>query len=217
MANKIFPGFQPEDFTNQFFKYPKALEGCWHLMTPSESVVLLFVLRQIAGFKDKTEDAISLSQFVSGIGAKNKGTGLSRSQVRRAIAGLEEKGFIIVIKRPGRATMYRLRYTESPTVAVTAKQAPLEIQRLIRLFTPVAEHRVESYLQDKRQIKAMETLVKYFGVETVETYINVLPTVLGKKFMPTITSPVELEQKLPKLMVALKRRKDEEGSSQMMF
>lgn len=142
MSNRVFPGFRPEDFTKAYFKYPRMLEGYWHLINGSEDKVLLFILRQISGFKDKTEDAISLSQFVGGIGIQNKGTGMSRTQVRRAIAGLEEKGFIVVTKRPGRATMYRLRYAESsmPEVA-PVKQAPLEIQRLIQLFAPVAEHR----------------------------------------------------------------------------
>jgi len=35
--------------------------------------------------------------------------------------------------------------------------------------------------------------------------------------MPVITSPVELEQKLPKLADAIKRRRGEEGNSQMLF
>lgn len=75
------------------------LEEHWHSLSGSEQKVLDFILRQTLGFKKRC-DFIALKQFSKGLGgrSKNKGTGLSISQVRRAIVGLEEKGFILVTR-----------------------------------------------------------------------------------------------------------------------
>jgi len=89
-----FEGFK-DNYHSDFWKYPNELEEHWYYLSGSEQKVLDFILRQTFGFR-KSSDWISLSQFVNGVGEKNHGTGLSISQVRRAITGLEEKGFIIV-------------------------------------------------------------------------------------------------------------------------
>lgn len=91
-----FPGFR-RNYIKDFFIYPLILEEFWHTLSGSEQKVLCFILRQTIGFR-KTCDFITLKQFATGIGgkSKNKGTGLSTSQIRRAIVLLEEKGFIHV-------------------------------------------------------------------------------------------------------------------------
>jgi DNA-binding transcriptional ArsR family regulator len=77
--------------------YPNILAEYWRYLSGSEQKVLDFILRQTIGFQ-KISDRISLSQFTKGLGGRstNKGTGLSLSQVRRALVKLEEKGFIRV-------------------------------------------------------------------------------------------------------------------------
>jgi hypothetical protein len=101
-----FTGFN-RNYLKNFFIYPNLLEEHWHYLSGSEQKVLDFTLRQTIGFR-KHGDYIALSQFANGIGKKNRGTGLSVSQVRRAIKGLEEKGFITVSRPKGRPSWINL-------------------------------------------------------------------------------------------------------------
>ena len=90
--NKKFPGFPPEPKTN-FWMYPKVLNGYAHSLTGSEHKVLFYVLRHTWGF-NKPSDEISLSQLRDGIKGFDKGTGLSKPCIIKAIKGLERKMFI---------------------------------------------------------------------------------------------------------------------------
>lgn len=103
-----FPGFR-RVYIKNFFIYPNILEEYWRTMSSSEHLVLTFILRQTIGFR-KECDYISLSQFSKGIGgaSRNRGTGLSISQVRRAIDGLERKGFIRVTRFRNRPSKFCL-------------------------------------------------------------------------------------------------------------
>jgi len=67
--NQKFPGFPSEPTTN-FWSYPKALNGYWHILNGSEQKVLDYILRHTWGY-NKTSDRISLSQFKYGITTKN--------------------------------------------------------------------------------------------------------------------------------------------------
>ena len=72
-------------------------------LTEAELRVLLYIVRRTFGFK-KDRDAISLTQMVDGIRARDgrvldKGTGMSRRGVMKGCAGLIEKGIIAVEKR----------------------------------------------------------------------------------------------------------------------
>lgn len=99
---KKFQGFPPEPTTN-YWRYPKDLNGHWHELTGSEQKVLDYILRHTWGF-NKTSDKISRKQFQFGIQKKNgdwldRGTGLSQASISRALNGLEEKGFIIRLRK----------------------------------------------------------------------------------------------------------------------
>ena len=84
-----------------------------------ELKVLLYITRRTFGFK-KRSDSISLNQLISGITTRDgrvldRGTGLSRSSVRRGISGLLEKGAIVAIQnsspeRGSQPTTYALRF-----------------------------------------------------------------------------------------------------------
>ena len=87
-----FLGFPPKPSVN-FWSYPKALDGYWHQLSGSEQKVLDYILRHTWGF-NKTSDEISLSQLEKGIKNFDKGTGLSRPTVIKALKGLIKKGFI---------------------------------------------------------------------------------------------------------------------------
>ena len=72
-------------------------------LTGSELKVLLYVVRRTFGFK-RDSDHISLSQMVSGIAKKDgtildKGTGLDKKTVIRAVKSLVSKGILIHTKK----------------------------------------------------------------------------------------------------------------------
>jgi len=71
-------------------------------LSESELKVLLYVVRRTFGF-GKDRDAISTSQMIEGITTKDgrvldRGTGLSRSSVRRGVQGLLDKGILTISK-----------------------------------------------------------------------------------------------------------------------
>lgn len=103
-----FEGFDNAYNQKHFFVYPVMLQEYWHRLSGSEQKCLDFILRQTIGWQ-KHSDYISLDQFCSGIGGtKNHGTGLSKSQVRRAIESLELKKFIFVERRKNRPSRFIL-------------------------------------------------------------------------------------------------------------
>jgi len=102
---KKFPGFPPQPSTN-FWSYPKDLNGYWHQLSGSEQKVLDYILRHTWGF-DKVADEISLTQLERGIKNFDKGTGLSRPTIIKALKGLIKDRFIS--KKPGnKANCYEL-------------------------------------------------------------------------------------------------------------
>jgi len=204
--NTRFPGFKPQ-YKRDFFTYPTELEGWWHELTGAEQKVLTFVLRQTLGYQ-KTSDFISLSQFVRGIGSKNKGAGVSRAQVPRALKSLEAKGYFTLQHRKFRTTEICLVLEKGaePSESLIGTP-PAEIERLIELFRDIAGHQTDGFKTSKRQIKAMEVLVKHYGSKMVEQAIQLARATSGQTYAPTITSPVELEQKWPSLMVYARKSK----------
>lgn len=88
-----FPGFPKEPATN-YWPYPKALNGWWHILSGAEQKILDYILRHTWGFK-KNADFISYSQFKDGVRGCDKGCGLkSDTTIAKALVGLESKGFI---------------------------------------------------------------------------------------------------------------------------
>jgi DNA-binding Lrp family transcriptional regulator len=211
----VFPGFDTSEDA-KFFKYPSYMDRYWYLLSGSEQKVLDFILRQLIGFY-KTEDAIAYSQIESGVRGFSNGTGLSRSQVYRAVNALEEKGFIKTIRQNKKPHVFQL-VTREETVSPIKDVEPLpEIARLIRLFEPVAGHLVEKYLNSKKEQDAIVRLIDFYGEKHLESVINSLPLIQGAKYVPNAVSPSELEAKYPKLVLALKRMKTEQESTGMVL
>lgn len=117
--NTPFPGFQ-RHYEKEFFMYPHVLEEFWAQMSGSEQKVMDYILRQTIGWR-KTSDRISLSQFAKGVGSKNKGTGLSVSQIQRAIKGLEQQGFIKVTRAARKTSQFNLVLEPDPFLQRTTK------------------------------------------------------------------------------------------------
>lgn len=103
-------------------------------LTESELRVALYVIRRTFGFK-KDADQISLTQLTDGIRRKDgsvldRGTGMKRTAVVRALKGLEERGIIAALritKQDGShgTTTYRLRFKEEAGVVSQRDQGSL--------------------------------------------------------------------------------------------
>lgn len=122
-----FAGFKSPNYTpipDEFFDLlaPRLSEA--------ELRVLLYIMRRTFGFK-KQADAISLSQLTGGIRKRNgevqdNGTGLSKPAALKGVAGLQEKGIIVVEKRMGEdgrneVNVYRLRYADEQITNIPAR------------------------------------------------------------------------------------------------
>ena len=80
------------------------------MLSGSEQKVIDFIIRQTFGW-NKQSDTIAISQFTDGI-KKNRGTGLSASQAKRATYSLEAKGFIEVERRKGCPSRFTMRLSD---------------------------------------------------------------------------------------------------------
>ena len=196
-----FRGFK-RDYKEGYFKYPNELEQYWYLLSGAEQKLLDFILRRTIGFQ-KLEDRISISQFVTGVGKKSNGTGVSKSQVQRSLRGLVDKGFISTERQGYQTRLVKLTLRIEEQNNQEAKKddaaAPDHVAYLISLFRGLAPHLVDKYLIEKKQIQAMERLLKHYDSAQIEEFIQASEYASGKEYAPTISSPSELEQKLPKL------------------
>tara|TARA_R100001086_G_C11847959_1_gene260622 strand:- start:8374 stop:9063 length:690 start_codon:yes stop_codon:yes gene_type:complete len=87
-----------------------------------------------------------------------------------------------------------------------------DLNALIELFEPV-NPTFERIFSNTTQRKALERLVVKFGREKIEGTIRALPQINGEKYAPTITTPVQLENKLAQLIAYWKKNN---SSSEMM-
>lgn len=213
--NKRFPGFKRE-YTRDFFKYPTMMESWWHTLSGAEQKCMDFIIRQTLGFQ-RTSDKISISQFVSGIGTRNKGAGMSKAQVPRMLASLEEKGFITVKRSRYRTNEISLvledGVEENEEEVVTNSRTEV----LIEMFRPIAHHKTDDFKKDRRQVRAIEKLVEHYGVEMVEQAIDLVRITNGRKYAPVITSPIELEKKWAGLVAYVQRQKGLEERSKIVL
>jgi hypothetical protein len=88
-----FVGFSSSPKKGEFWMYPRVMDNYWQYLNGSEQKVLDFILRHTLGF-GKDTDQISLTQLERGAGKLDKGTGLTRPSIIKAIKGLVVKGFI---------------------------------------------------------------------------------------------------------------------------
>jgi hypothetical protein len=119
---KVFEGFNSPSFTQT----PNVLfDELMPDLKEAELKVLLYIVRRTWGFAGKQEgDAISLGQLCNGIitskGERlDRGTGLSRAGVTKALLSLRKKGIITRIKNRDEArgdlpSTYKLRMLGDP-------------------------------------------------------------------------------------------------------
>ena len=91
--------------------------------------------------------------------------------------------------------------------------APDEINPLIKLFEPLNPS-FERLYPNKNQRLALGRLIKKHGLEKILELLIALPEILKKPYMPTITTPIQLEEKLGSLM---QRWQHEQGKNKIIF
>ncbi|MDD5639279.1 MAG: replication protein [Candidatus Pacebacteria bacterium] len=106
-----FIGFSSKLKKGEFWMYPRIMDDYWQCLNGSEQKVLDFILRHTLGF-GKNTDQISLTQLERGVGKLDKGTGLSRPSIIKAIRGLIDKGFIEKVNTK-RTNIYKLVVKEN--------------------------------------------------------------------------------------------------------
>jgi DNA-binding Lrp family transcriptional regulator len=203
-----FTGFHSKH-EKGFWKYPTILESYWYQLTGAEHKILDFILRQTIGF-NKTSDKISISQFVSGIGTKNRGAGVSTAQVPRVLKSLEEKGFITTKKTKFQTTEISLVLAnddrEPETTASDFFEGTPLFMSLIDLFSEVSPHQVEEFKASKKHVRAITELVECYGVEEVKQAILILQITNEMPYSPVITSPLTLKDKWSNLISFIKKK-----------
>src|SRR3954447_17164591 len=103
MKNLSHPAFQGFRFPNTTPVPDELFDELLADLSGAELKVLMYICRRTFGFK-KDRDTISISQMTDGIQKKDgevldRGTGLSKDSVARAVKSLEEKGVILRIRR----------------------------------------------------------------------------------------------------------------------
>ncbi len=81
-----------------------------------------------------------------------------------------------------------------------------EINDLIGFFKEVNPN-YEILFKNKNQRVALERMVKKFGFEKMENGIKFLPQIIGQKYAPTITTPIQLENKMGELINFIKKER----------
>jgi predicted transcriptional regulator len=96
-------------------------------------------------------------------------------------------------------------YTYKDTYTATPSVAAKEIQEIIDLFKNVNPS-YQRFFANKTQRAAVSRLIKQHSAEKIRRIIEVLPRTNSERYMPVITTPLQLEEKLGALVVALGKK-----------
>lgn len=87
-----------------------------------------------------------------------------------------------------------------------AKQGFAIIDDLIGKFADVNPN-YQNLHRNVTQRKAAERLIQQLGIERILEIVEELPQAIKEKYCPVVTTPLELEKKLPQLLIYLEKRK----------
>ena len=102
-----FPGF-PQTLEKASWQFPSIINGHVHSLSGAEFKVLWYILRHTYGWQ-KNADYLSQTQIQQGIKKRDgeyldKGTGLTKPWIRKALKSLEERNFITIEKTVGKVS-----------------------------------------------------------------------------------------------------------------
>lgn len=162
--------------------------------------------------------------------------GITESKISKNLSKLESEGYLeithapygLVIKvmkaqkrfaqkgkvgLPKRANLHVLKGkpnirqdNKDKTIGQAATPSVAGLNDLIELFKPINPS-YERLFANTTQRSALERLVKKHGQEKILWTLNILPKTNSMKFAPTITTPIQLEEKLGMLISFINREK----------
>lgn len=196
-------------------------------LPPSEKDLIIFIIRKTYGY-NKKEDRISLTQF-------EKATDLSRPTVVKALKNLIIRKMVVkvglllkfnkdyetwVVNTPllvkNKNTTSKLTLTKNGKHTLTykrkkemtkeiGKQSSQNINLLIKEFESINPSS-KNFYERSPQRKACQFLIDTYGLERVIMVVQkTLPKTNGLQFFPTITTPIQLQDKWATLESAIKR------------
>jgi phage replication O-like protein O len=204
---------------------------CHYGINGSEYRIILYVLRKTYGFH-KTRDRISLSQFEKGtLMDRSQAVKTIRSLVQKNIIKKDNGIYVfnknweewVVTKRSPSVqkvtTASDQKVTKSSVQKVTYKRKKETITKekassndadviseviyLFSEFNPACK----KFYGNKTQRSAVSSLIETYGLEQVKKVVLILPQTNQMAYVPTITTPHQLEQGWVRLESALKKKK----------
>ncbi len=200
-------------------------------LPPSEKDIVLFIIRKTYGYQKK-EDRISLTQF-------ELGTGLSRPTVVKALKNLISRNMVVkaglLIKFNKDYEKWVVNagllvksqhefgkggFTKTSKGGLTHKrkkemtkeipeQSSEDISFIIKQFESINPSSKNFYGRPPQR-KACLFLIETYGFDRVVLVVQkTLPKTNGMQFFPTITTPIQLQDKWSMLESAIKRYQSE--------
>lgn len=150
-----------------------------------------------------------------------------RKTIQRVLKKLESSQLLKRTRLPNGKMQYLIRYSTRPPEGLTSlfsvekasptvsskdiMQAPVpisaegaKVNQMIDLFKPINPSH-DRLFRNKTQRAAMERMLEKHGEEKVRGMLSAAQACYGKEYCPTITTPVQLEEKLGSLASAMQR------------
>jgi phage replication O-like protein O len=190
-------------FKPNFTQIPnEILDNLLDELSGAEFKILMYICRRTYGFH-KESDEIAYSQIASGVGKKDRGTGLSRETISVATKSLEERG-ILIVDRTGGTNNYEInlkhkvvRKSDQLEDAASQKTRPevvrksdiqkkgnkdgtkvpgegLSINELLPVFKPLNPTGYTLWFKNKTERNAVASLAGMFSKEDIEGKIKVI-------------------------------------------
>lgn len=197
-------------------------------LTATQYQIMLVVIRKTWGW-NKKEDWISLSQFVELTGKSKrqivtdisvlvsrnilvKSTTLGKTNLLSPNKKFSDWKGLVKYTSPVQSTsstsevhFHRLVKYTSPTIdTITKDTITKDINNIVNLFKNVNPS-YQTLFKNKTQRSSVERLIKQYGVEKLTNLILQLPAISKMQYAPSITTPYELEAKMAKLLIFLKK------------
>ena len=154
-----------------YYWVPKQLDYLMSILTGAELKILLYIVRHTWGY-NKIDDIISYSQFSKGITSRqgdivDYGTGLSISQIKIALKGLEKYGLIEKDFEKGRACSWRLRYKDTQP-KMSYPQSENELTPSVKISPTIEDYNTKYTIRGKKNLKRTKGLLREVRKELSE-------------------------------------------------
>lgn len=200
-------------------------------LSPYQTRLLLYIFRKTYGW-GKTEDWVSVSQFVEGtnIGKTHVSRAKKELLIRRIVTSngnkiAFQKDWRLWRELPKKVTVtsrgnevtslgnkvtstgtYKRNYTKETITKEIIATGVANLNEFIDMFRGVNPN-YERLFANKSQRDAISRLILKFGEVKMKNLLTKLPEIVQKPYAPQISTPIELEHKMGKLIQFLNQEK----------